>query len=153
MMVRAHFNARIENMESTFLPADSEFYTFPAVDSMTNDVSLRRFDVILAPRFEYNAGERFKISLDLPLNVRLISYADEQEHRFHFLPRLSLSGDIAGGLRYNFDARLTSGVGGVNSLYMGYLMTNYRSIGRRSGQLLHSSGKTATAGLAWHLVA
>ena len=149
MMVRAYFNARIEKMESTFLLADSEFYTFPSVDSMTNDVSLHRFDVILAPRFEYNAGERFKISLDLPLDVRFTSYADEYEHRFHFLPRLSLSGDIAGGLRYNLDARLTSGVGGVNSLYMGYLMTNYRSIGRRSGQLLHSSGKTSTVGLEY----
>lgn len=149
MTVRTHFNARVENLQSAFMLADSGLQTLPAADSMTNDISLRRFDLILAPRFEYNTGDPFRISIDLPLDARFTNYIDQRERHLHFLPRLSISGEITTNLRYNLDARLTSGVGSVNSLYMGYMMTDYRSIGRRSGHLLHSKGRQATASLEY----
>ena len=149
MTVRTHFNARVEDLQSAFMLSDSGFQTLPAADSMTNALSLRRFDLILAPRFEYNTGDPFRISIDLPLDARFTNYIDQRERHLHFLPRLSISGEITTNLRYNLDARLTSGVGGVNSLYMGYMMTDYRSIGRRSGQLLHSKGRQATASLEY----
>lgn len=149
MMVRTHFNALVENLQSDFMLADTRFHTLPAADSMTNAISLHRFDLILAPRFEYNTGAPFRISIDLPLNTRFTNYADEHERHLHFLPRLSISGEITTDLRYNLDARLTSGIGGVNSLYTGYMMTDYRSIGRRSGKLLHSAGKIASASLEY----
>ncbi|MCR5714499.1 MAG: Plug domain-containing protein, partial [Bacteroidales bacterium] len=124
MTVRTHFNARVESLQSAFMLADRGLQTLPAADSMANAISLRRFDLILAPRFEYNTGDPFRISIDLPLDARFTNYADQRERHLHFLPRLSISGEITTNLRYNLDARLTSGVGGVNSLYMGYMMTD-----------------------------
>ena len=149
LMMRTYFNARVENLQSSFSLADAEFRQLTAIDSMMNGVSLRRFDLILAPRLEYNMGDPFKIAIDLPLDARFTSYYAENERHLHFIPRITLSGDIAGGLRYNVDARRTVGTAGVNSLYKGWLMTDYRSIGRRSGQLLHSAGKTASASLEY----
>lgn len=149
LMMRTYFNARVENLQSSFSLAEADFQHLTTIDSMTNDVSLRRFDLILAPRLEYNMGEPFKIAIDLPLDARFTSYYAENERHFHFIPRITLSGDIAGGLRYIVDARRTVGVGGVNSLYTGWMMTDYRSIGRRSGQLSHSVGYSASAGLEY----
>lgn len=61
-----------------------------------------------------------RVVLYLP-DARFTGYYAENERHLHFIPRVTLSGNIAGGFRYNIDARRTVGVGGVNSLCTGWL--------------------------------
>ena len=147
--MQAQFNVRAERLQSDFFLADSDFARLTAVDSMRNDLSLSRIDAILSPHLEYTAGEALRIALDLPIDGRFTATPAEKERRLHILPYLNFSGSIGHGLRYNASARLTAGTGGINSLYSGWLMTDYRNIGRYSGQLLHSGGLATLAGLEY----
>lgn len=147
--LRAQCNVRAERLQSDFLLADAAFGQRTAVDSMRNDLSLRRFDVILSPRVSYSAGESFRLVLDLPVDGRFTAYSEEKERRLHVLPWVSVSGGIGHGLRYNAAVRRTAGTDGIHSLYTGWLMTDYRSIGRYSGRLMHSKGLSASAGLEY----
>ena len=149
LTMRAQFNVRAERLQSDFLLADLSHGRSAAVDSMHNDLMLRRIDAIVAPRLEYNPGESLRIALDLPVDGRFTAYLAEKERRLYLLPSLNIGGSIGHGLRYDASARVTAGTGGINTLYTGWLMTNYRTIGRYSGQLLHSKGLTTSAGIEY----
>lgn len=134
-------NLRIENLVSDLKAHTSQIYP----DSLINDLSLRRFDLILNPAIEYNLGDPMMVTLSFPVDYRLLKTSGISRNRFLLSPKLTVSGDVTNRLRYNISSSYNDMEGEINDLYSGYILTDYRMLVRKAG-VLPSTSSLAVSG-------
>lgn len=132
-------NVSIESLQSQLV----------AAYEAANDVQLCRLDYVATLGGTYNLGSSFYLTLELPLDYRFTSYFREIESALHFIPRLSVKGDISGGLRYNLTGYYAVREGDVSNLYTNVILTDYHTLIQRSGSIMRQKMLFGTAGLSY----
>lgn len=138
-------NLRIENLVSELKAHPSQI----SPDSLKNDLSLRRFDLILNPAIEYNLGDPMKVTLSFPMGYRLSRISEIINNRVLLTPKLTVSGDATNHLRYYISASYNDIEGEINDLYSGYILADYRMLVRKAGVLPNTSALAVSGRLEY----
>lgn len=135
--------------EAQSLSFDKKHYTDIPTDSLKNDLTLQRIDVVLSPAIEYNLGDPMKATLSFPVDYRLSKISGTSNNRFLLTPKLTVSGDATNNLRYNISVSYNDIEGEINGLYSGYILTDYRMLARKSGVLPRTSSLAVSGRLEY----
>lgn len=143
--VTGNADFHMENLESELR---TQTFNIP-IDSLSNDLAFRRFDIMVNPAVEYNAGEPLKLTLAFPLDYRLSKINGLHKRRLLAAPRLTVSGDASNRLRYYVSVFYNDKEGEINDCYSGYIMTDYRMLTRKAGVLPNTSSLAVSGRLEY----
>lgn len=153
--INAGLDAHIENMKSSLYATDVGGLSMSAADTMSNDISFRRLDIFLGPGLSYRPGSVFYAHLNLPVNLVHIGSDDRisgitnKKTRILFSPSLSVVWDITYGLKFNGFVSLNERLGDLYDSYRGYIMTDYRTVGSKSGETSRTSRQICSADISY----
>lgn len=144
------FNAHIENM-------NSELYTSsqPVADSMRNSINWQRYDFTAGPGISYKFNNDFSISAYVYADFMSLQSKDkvravtDNQNKIIANPSLSLNGKITQDLKYAASASYSEYYGGLYDSYGGFIMTDYRNIATKDGELRHTKNQKYTASLSY----
>lgn len=154
-MLNAMLNAQIEWMNSELAPMDASARTLPAADTMRNDIYWRKLDVAVGPTVRYGIGDKFSASLSVPLDFMSLRTEDRAADRANTVndllanPSLSLQGAITYNLKFSARASYNENIGGLYDTYRGYIMTDYRMIASKDGEISRDKRQNYSASLSY----
>lgn len=148
LSLNAGFNAHAEQMTS-------ELYTVtqPIADSMRNDIDWQRYDFIVGSGISYRLNNDFFVRADISADFMALKSKDkirgitDNISKVIAKPSLSLNGRITQDLKYSASAVYSEYYGGIYDLYGGFIMTDYRNIATKDGQLRHTKNQNYSASL------
>ncbi len=153
--LNAALNAQIEWMNSALAPMNQADEAMRAADTMRNDIYWRKLDVVLGPSISFRNGDKLSISLYLPLDFVSL-YADDkvtgQQTRKNELlvtPSLSIQSNLTYNLKFSARASYNENIGGLYDTYSGYIMTDYRMIASKQGDVSRSKRQSYSASLSY----
>lgn len=142
--VKADINAKLEWMQSALQPISNKEIELPAAKDFQNDAYLGRMDVSIGPSISYIIAKKLFFFLDTPFSfMNLITKEKIQDNRetsnkFFIQPDLSIQLNINRNLKLSSHASYTENYGGIYDSYSGFIMTNYRVISNKQGEISHS---------------
>ena len=151
----AGFNAQLERMDSELSPKNADRRTLPAADSMRNDIRWRKLDVLVGPSVTYRVGDKFSATLSVPLDFMSLRSEDKiretvvRSNRLFAAPSFSLQATVTYNLKFSARASYNELVGGLYDTYGGYIMTDYRMIASRQGDVSRNRRQNYTASLSY----
>lgn len=154
-MLNAALNAQIEWMDSELSPMDAASRTLPAADTMRNDIYWRKLDAIAGPTVRYAIGDKFSTTLSVPLDFMSLRTEDRVTGCTNTVndllvnPSLSMQGVITYNLKFSARASYNENVGGLYDTYRGYIMTDYRMIGSKDGDISRNKRQNYSASLSY----
>lgn len=136
-------NANTMNSSLGAFGAASGQSTTPA-DTMRNDMTYRRFDVKLGPGLSYD-GYRLSAGLYIPLDYMFLNINDridaengKDKKKLFVAPSMNFTWKVHYNLKLSGNASYYINSGGDGDNYSGFIMTNYRTIGNRKGEIRES---------------
>lgn len=141
LAVNVAANIDINNTESILgaVMPGGEGYQSP--DSLRNDIRYRRLDFRLGPSLSYNGGS-FRLSISSPVTYMLLDVADRisetdsrRKNKLLWMPTVGFTSTLNHNLKLNGNAFYHTNYGGAADSYSGYIMSDYRTIGNRKGEL------------------
>lgn len=140
-------NAHSENMNSQLMPMNDNQQTIFSGDSLRNNISWQRYDFTFGPSVIYKLGNRFSASMRLFADFMSLKsedkvrYASDNTNRIILNPTLNINGKISQDLKYSASASYTEYYGGLYDSYGGFIMTDYRNIATKGGELRHTKNQ------------
>lgn len=153
--LNAALNAQIEWMSSSLTPMNDRMQTLPVVDTMQNDIYWRKLDVIFGPTIGYRDGEKVNIRLYVPLDFMSLYANDkitQQKTRTNKLlvtPSLSVESTLTYNLKFSARAMYNEIYGGLYDTYRGYIMTSYRMIASKQGDVSRNKMQNYSASFSY----
>lgn len=146
--VNTDFNAHLEWMNSALNAINDKGLPLPAPDTMRNDIYWRKLDLILGPSIRFRKGDKLGIQFQLPFDFMSLRIQDKVQktavNKNEILLKPSLSLDLI--LNYNLSlwasASYSENIGDLYDTYSGYIMSDYRIIASKKGDI--SRKKTQT---------
>lgn len=154
-LLRGALNAQIEWMDSELSPMNASGDVLPATDGMRNGIYWRRLDIYAGPSVGYRAGDRFSVNLYCPLDFVSLRSEDRIRDRraksddVLLAPSLSLQGSLSYNLKFTARASYNELVGGLYDTYNGYIMTSYRMISGKEGDISRNRTQSYSASLSY----
>ncbi|MEZ7874614.1 MAG: carboxypeptidase-like regulatory domain-containing protein [Bacteroidales bacterium] len=151
----ASFNADIHKMSSVLNPSDNTGTLYPSADSLQNDINWRKVDAILSPGISYVKTNSFEISLNIPIDFMSLNVDDKiigntnQMNKVVIRPYARIVKYISNNIKFYANASLSNNFGGLYDTYSGYIMSNYRMILNRSGNISESQYQNYSANLSY----
>jgi hypothetical protein len=136
LFTSAGFSLDNQDMTSSLLSEDDG----TAPDSLRNDYLYRRFDIRGNVGLTWDKND-FHISIGVNpdyVNMRVrdrVLSSTMKKDRMFFNPSFRMSGKITQNLKYSLSGSLIHNLGSASSIYRGYIMTDYRQIGSRNGEI------------------
>ncbi len=146
-------NAHIEDMTSQLMPLSDGGATLQPTDAMRNDIKWQRFDVTVGPSIIYKYNDNFSISAYIFADMMSLESVDrirsvsDRLTKVIVNPSLSLNGRITQDLKYSASANYSEYYGGLYDSYGGFIMTDYRNIATKDGELRHTKSQNYSASL------
>ncbi len=140
--LNASLNAQLEWMDSELSAMNSNEEILPASASMRNDIYWRRTDILVGPSIGYRNGDKLWVHLYAPLDFvsmyseDKIQRTEQQLNDLFVAPSISFQSNISYNLKLSARASYGEQVGGLYDNYSGYIMTDYRMISNKRGDLL-----------------
>ncbi len=153
--LNAALNAQIEWMRSSLAPIDGQGAAADAASPHRNDIYWRRADLILGPSLRYGVGDRFSVSLYVPVDLLTLRSEDRVRNRTErsrdaiFTPSLSLQSNLTYNLKATARASYYEAIGGLYDNYAGYVMTDYRQITSKQGPLSRNRTQNYSVSLSY----
>ena len=148
-------NANLNKTHSSLGPEAVSGLSHDVPDSMKNDLDYHRFDLRIGPYATYKTG-RFELSLSSPVNYMALQFKDrieegndKQKNTLYWMPSGSFNWSLSYNLKLNGNASYSINSGSEMSLYSGYIMSTYRTIGNRRGVLPESRSQNYGLSLAY----
>jgi hypothetical protein len=148
---RAGFSIQSQSLTSDLSVTQYNGNTALVSDSAKNNLDWSRNKLYAEAGFDI-PGNKLKLSVSLPVSLQNIHYKDEfykQDKaltRLYFDPRISIKYQTGienfVTLGYNF----RNNIGGIEDVYRGYILTNYRSLYANNADLTERTSQTATLG-------
>ncbi|MEG2470329.1 MAG: hypothetical protein RSA75_03510 [Bacteroidales bacterium] len=142
------FNAHIEDMNSQLYTS-----TQSVADSMRNNINWQRYDLTVGPSISYKLNEDFFISAYVLADFMSLHSKDKVRnktnkiHKIIASPSLRLNGRITHDLKYSYTASYLEFYGGLYDSYGGFIMTDYRNIATKDGELRHTKNQNYSASM------
>jgi hypothetical protein len=133
-------NSADEHLTSSLIKSINGGDVQPAIDSAVNDLYWRRYKEYLEGEYNW-IGERFKLTVSLPLSFQQISYSDNNYSFQNSLSGLifnpNINVKIPNGAEdfFSFFYRNNSEFGSINDIFRGDILVNFRSLYSNSGTL------------------
>lgn len=149
----AGFNAHVENMNSNLSPMNNMGELISANDSMLNNILWQKYEIYLGPSIRYNLSDYLNIAAYVNtefmfLNVDdKIGSADKKVNKVLFSPHFAVNGNITYDLKYSLDASYNEFFGSLYDAYSGFIMSDYRSISLKNGNISHTKMQNYSASL------
>lgn len=153
--LNAALNAQIEWMNSELTPMNPAGGVLPSVDSMRNDIYWRKLDLVVGPSIGYRIGDKFSLNVFVPFDFMSLKMEDKvrgtQLDRNELLvnPSLSILSNITYNLKFSARASYNESVGGLYDTYSGYIMTDYRMIASKQGDISRDKRQNYSASLSY----
>lgn len=153
--LNASLNAQLEWMKSSLSPMDDAGATLPVTDAMRNDIYWRKLDFVVGPSIRYGIGDKLSMNLYLPVDFLSLRSEDKIRDRTVRMndvipsPSFSLQTAITYNLKFSARASYNELVGGLYDTYGGYIMTDYRMIASRQGDVSRDQRQNYTASLSY----
>ncbi len=133
-------------LQSDFDLIDKQLISYPITDiSMNNDIRFTRVNSGLSLDATYNV-EKLKLSLSLPviyrytnLDNRLVGNNSLNKGKVYSHPRFSARYNPSAEFEITVNTSYSSSIPGLNTLYTGYILQNYRNINRYNDTHLFDS--------------
>lgn len=153
-VLNAALNTQIEWMDSELSPV-SNSSSLPAADTMRNNIYWRKLDVTAGPSVRYGIGDKFNATLSVPFKFMSLHTKDKVLNRRNTVndllvsPSLSVQGAITYNLKFSARASYDEIVGGIYDTYSGYVMTDYRMIASKKGDISRNKRQNYSASLSY----
>lgn len=151
-MLSAQLNGNVEHMESSLNALSDNGDIAPTTNELKNDILYSRLDFVLTPSVQYSLGSKFMLQADIPLDLmwlysedRINNVATTNKTKILYQPSLSLTSAITHNLKLSAQASYNEHYGSLYDSYSGYIMTDYRVIQRKAGEI--SSNKSQMYGV------
>ncbi len=154
-MLHTNLNMQMEWMDSRLSPINEASQIFPVPDSMRNDIYWRKSDAIIGLSSSYQAGNKFNIHLSIPFDFINLSHKDKisvHTHRINNLfikPNLLIEASLSRNLKLSAQAFYQEIVGNLYDSYTGYIMSNYRIIANKEGNISRNKKQSYSASLSY----
>ncbi|HIR61941.1 MAG TPA: carboxypeptidase regulatory-like domain-containing protein [Candidatus Coprenecus avistercoris] len=150
LFVSAGAVADIQGMTSGLTPGDG----IAPADSMRNDMYYHKIDAMANAGLTYRyRGFRITGGLGLTYSDLLVRDKvqgnDRRLGKLLFNPNISMDVEITPNLKLLASGALINNLGAPSSIYSGYIMTDYRIIGSRNGDIAHGRYQTYSAELRY----
>ncbi len=148
-------NAEIKNMESELAATSSDGASLGSIDSMRNEIYWRKLTLSVSPSVTYDLGDALNLSLAFPLNfVNLhtedrINVESVGDNMLLLSPSLRAQSNLTYNLKLSAGASYSENMGDLYDNYNGYIMSNYRTIASKDGDLSHSATQYYNASLSY----
>ena len=148
--VSVGLNAHIEDMTSELYTGSQK-----AVDSMRNDINWQRYDFTVGPHISYVFNDNFSISTSVYADFMSLQSKDkvrnvtDKVNKIIINPSIKLNGKITNDLKYTASAKYSEYYGGLYDNYGGFIMTDYRNIATKGGELSHTKNQNYSAVLSY----
>ncbi len=153
--LNAGFNAHVESLNSALSPMNEALAVAPTADSMRNNIDWQRYDLTVGPSVTYKLSDA--------LNIRAYIYADFMSlttkdkiqitnrsiNTVIAAPSIKLNGRITQDLKYTASASYNEFYGGIYDSYRGFVMTDYRNISAKDGDIRHTKLQDYRASLSY----
>mgnify|MGYP000756129924 FL=1 len=153
--LNAALNAQVERMESSLSAMNATGGILPAADTLRNDIYWRRLDLVVGPSVGYRIGDRFSASLYVPLDFMSLRTEDRNlgrtttDNRLLVTPSLTLQSNLTYNLKFSARAAYNEQIGGLYDTYSGYILTDYRMIASKEGDISRTRMQNYTASLSY----
>ena len=153
--LNARLDARLEWMDSELSPMNDAGATLPATDALRNDIYWRRLDIAVGPAVGYRIGDRLSVHLAVPLDFLSLRSEDRVEHRtaktddLLVTPALSVQSALTYNLKFSARASYNELIGDLYDTYRGYVMTDYRMIVSRQGDISRDRRQNYSVSLSY----
>lgn len=153
--LNAALNAQVERMESSLSAMNAAGGTLPAADTLRNDIYWRRLDLIVGLSVGYRIGDRFSASLYVPLDFVSLRTEDRNlgrttsDNLLLVTPSLTLQSNLTYNLKFSARTAYNEQIGGLYDTYSGYILTDYRMIASKEGDISRTRQQSYTASLSY----
>lgn len=155
-MLTTQLNANVEWMESSLNAMAESGNTLPAPISLRNDIFWSRYDIAVTPSVQYSLGQKLVIQADVPLDLMWLRSASRIEQttianktKLICSPSVSLNSNIMHNLKLSAQADYNEFYGTLYDSYPGYIMTDYRVIQRKDGDISRTQYQNYTLSLSY----
>lgn len=150
IFVSAGVVADMQGMTSGLTPGEG----IAPADSMRNDMYYHKIDAMANTGLTYRyRGFRITGGLGLTYSDLLVrdkvQGSDRRLGKLLFNPNISMDVEITPNLKLLASGSLVNNLGAPSSIYSGYIMTDYRIIGSRNGDIAHGRYQTYSAELRY----
>ena len=148
---KAGFLVQAQTLESVLSTVQLNNSANLASDSSLNHLNWSRKKVYTEAAYDL-PGKILKVTLNLPLNLQQISYADSLYHlnksltRLYFNPRLFIKYQITVEDYFSLLYNYRNDIGNIQDVYHGYILTNYNTFYANNDDLTQSKNQLAAFG-------
>ena len=142
VMLSAQLNADVESMESSLNAVSEDGYIAATTTEFQNDILYSHLDFVVTPSVQYTIGSKFVIQADLPIDLMWLYMEDKARcsttaNKLKVLcqPTINISSALTPNLKLTARASYNEHYGGLYDSYAGYIMTDYRIIQRKAGEM------------------
>lgn len=155
-MLTTQLNADVEWMGSSLRAMSESGNTLPAPTALRNDIFWSRYDVVAIPSVQYSLGQKLVIQADVPFDLmwlrstdRIVQTTIANKTKLICSPSLSLNSTITHNLKLSARAGYNEFYGTLYDSYHGYIMTDYRVIQRKDGDISKTQLQNYTLSLSY----
>lgn len=153
--MKADINANLEWMQSALQAISNQKIELPVTKDLQNDAYSGRIDVSIGPSISYIIAKKLFIFLDCPFNFMHLTMKEkipnnrETNNKLLVQPDLLLQLNINRNLKLSSHASYTENYGGIYDSYSGFIMTDYRIISNKQGEISHSKTQNYNLSLSY----
>ena len=141
MELKAGFQAQRQEVSSELFPLVGTQLS-PLADSFSNDFKLTQYRYSLQTLLGYQ-GQQLRFSLEIPMNYALIN----NERHLFFDPVFTLNYEVTAYWSSSIRAGFNNRFGDIRSMMPNYILYNYRSIEKNTGDLLEQTQQNYSVGI------
>lgn len=152
--MKANADSHMEWLQSSLMPISATAQGNAATDEMRNNTYWARFDLLLGPSISY-FSKFIYASLDCPFNYMNLEMKDkirnsnQSQSKLFLRPTFYATLTLSRNLKLSLHAAYQENQGGLYDSYGGYIMTDYRVIANKKGEISHERNQNYSASLAY----
>ncbi len=142
VMLSSQLNADVESMESSLNAIGEDGDIAATTTEFQNDILYSRLDFVVTPSVQYAMGSKFVVQADLPIDLMWLYMEDRARYstianklKVLCQPTINISSALTPNLKLAARASYNEYYGDLYDSYAGYIMTDYRIIQRKAGEM------------------
>lgn len=152
--MKANADSHMEWLQSSLMPMSATLKNNAAMDEMRNNTYWARLDLLLGPSIAY-FSKFIYASLDCPLNLMNLEIKDkirngnQSQKKLFLRPTFYATLTLTRNLKFSIHAFYQENHGGLYDSYGGYIMTDYRVIVNKKGEISHERNQNYSASITY----